>query len=192
MTVLGNLSYEENGERKTRPMAVAVDHPEYGMSGHKARVVEAVYDLNDPTTTVRLNTASLAYGNAIGDARKAANAAGDIATDATACKNQYVYVKTETAQTILGSGNAMKIKYQKGAQTPTADSSSVTVVQVQPLGRAFIQGTFNTSTTDSTTDAHAVIEVQVNGGAWIQIPEPRRPDFYRGQTLTVGVNAPLP
>ena len=166
---------------------VRIYYSPLGLSDYAAKVREITIDWEAATTAITVNNYSMMYSNAISDsdtmALHAANYSVNSATDQS-FTTQYVMVYPSTAQTILSSGNKVKVTLANNLYS-TVDAE---VFRFPELGTATIVAVFP-SYDDfyDLTHAHSVTKVQVNSGTAITIDSDIRPDKRRSQTLIVNI-----
>lgn len=168
-------------------MPIRIFYSPLGLSDYAAKVREITIDWEAATTAITVNNYSMMYSNAISDsdtmALHAANYSVNSATDQS-FTTQYVMVYPSTAQTILSSGNKVKVTLANNLYS-TVDAE---VFRFPELGTATIVAVFP-SYDDfyDLTHAHSVTKVQVNSGTAITIDSDIRPDKRRSQTLIVNI-----
>lgn len=170
-----------------RGVTVAIHDPRYSMADYRALVKSVVLDCENQTTTVTLTNHGEKYGNAIKSSGTMALMAGNAVTD-DAAKSLYAtqYVRLVTDTTVPLGGNMMWVNYTGGDYELPAEG-----VAVYPGGaRALYYGVFQATDTYYTSTPNAVYAITING-VTLSIPESRRPDMYKGQTLVVNVDAPI-
>lgn len=170
-----------------RGATVAIHDPRYSMNDYHAIVKSVVLDCESQTTKVTLTNHGEKYGNAIKSSGTMALMAGNAVTD-DAAKSLYAtqYVRLVTDTVIPLGGNMMRVNYTGGYYELPAEG-----VAVYPDGsRALYYGVFSATDTHYTSTPNAVHAIRING-VTIPIPESRRPDMYKGQTLVVNVDAPI-
>ena len=170
-----------------RGVTVAIHDPRYSMNDYRAIVKSVVLDCESQTTKVTLTNHGEKYGNAIKSSGTMALMAGNAVTD-DAAKSLYAtqYVRIVTDTVIPLGGNMMGVNYAGGDYELPADG-----VAVYPDGsRALYYGVFPATNTHYTSTPNGVHAITING-VTIPIPESKRPDMYKGQTLVVNVDAPI-
>lgn len=161
----------------------------YGMSGYQARVKEVEIDITNQKTILTLNNYSEVYSNSIIDSSKMAYSAGEMSVEASS-KDMFVrqYVFLDQSTTSLPSSTTVSVVVD--GTTVSADSSNVDIIRFPELNVALVSAYFDKGQGVATSQ-YAVTYVIVGGNA-IQIPQYRRPDKYRTQSLIVNVLYKIP
>lgn len=164
------------------------DH-RYGMNRQIARVKEVEYDFHNQTTTLTINNYSEIYSNGLVDTEKMAYTAGDLSSAATTddmFNRQFVSVRVEEQLP-----EPISIIYIRGADfeehlEPAGENDDhITIIKFPELKIAVLNAYFAAGA--ECPHQYGVERIQVNDGAEIIIPEPRRPDKKASQSLIVNL-----
>ena len=163
-----------------------------GLDLYAARVRQVRADYNVCTTTLTLSNYTLLHSSGIADTAALAITSADIAAGAnstTLFNSQYARIKTSTDQAI-GSGTGVTVRghLTSGA---TFDFDSVSVF-ILPNGRHLVHAVALESNSGHAADdeVYAVEAVQIGSRDRLEIRPSVRPDYYRGQTLSVDIDCP--
>lgn len=163
-----------------------------GLSAYRARVRQLYIDYNACTTRATITNYSMVYSSGLDDTTVLAITATDVSTGAnstTLFNSQYVRVKTAEDQA-LGDGTQVTMYGIKSDGT-TFQFDSVSVFAL-PTGRHVVHGVAYQDNSGHCEDSqtYGVVAVRIGSQAQLDIRASLRPDYYRGQTLSVDVDCP--
>ena len=165
-------------------MPITIYDSRYGMSGYRGRVKQVIYNYSNLTTTLILNNYSEVYSNAYVDSSKMAYQAGNMSLEASSVDmflRQYVWVRGGSA----GSGSSHTIQISPNGTT-WLESRPANSIHVAELGITVFSAYFPPGIA-TIEGLHAVTHVRVDNGTPVAIPQYRRPDKRRDQSLIVNV-----
>ena len=185
--IITNL-IEQYGEYAGSGIPVSLYDSRIGLDGYRAKVKQVTLDYNACTTTVVLTNYSLRHSNSLSSTVAVAISAADYSTgmtDTTLYDTQYVYVKTDKAQTIKENGNELFVH--------KSDGSHFSVQDIQILkypNHMTLLATLPADSDNHTSNRYDIVGLSINNlsaDKMIKIPEPLRPDYYTGQVLVINI-----
>ena len=177
---------EQYGAYAGSGIPIALYDSRLGLSGYRTRVKQVTVDYNLCTTQVTLVNYGLIHSNSLSSTAAVAISASDYATgmtDTALYDTQYVYVRTDRAQTVKKTGNVVKMKTESDAEISMTD---IQILQY-PYGNVLVA---YGDPADTVDEKYGISKVSVNQGTWIDIPSSSRPDFYTGQVLILNLFFP--
>ncbi len=188
--IITNL-IEQYGEYAGSGIPVSLYDSRIGLDGYRAKVKQVTLDYNACTTTVVLTNYSMRHSNSLSSTVAVAISAADYSTgmtDTTLYDTQYVYVKTDKAQTVYNTGNTLYVHKSNG--------SHFAVGELQILkypDHSVVLATLPAESSNHTSSKYDIVGVSINTYSpdkVLKIPAPLRPDYYTGQILVVNIRIP--